>query len=158
MIMHIQKNYTQYFIYKNAKFCKCNNITQDPTGPQAPQAKPRKLHPMSPAAAITSQGGNEEEVYEPLKVWARPESGLGEGPGTLQETAPSLFPGPPSSPTGQVSWWVLERRPGFPSYLTLHLRTAAGKTTDFWLKARNRCFLDGCLLGASGPLWQPTKG
>ena len=38
---------------------------------------------MSPAAAITSQGGNEEEVYEPLKVWARPESGLGEGPGSI---------------------------------------------------------------------------
>ena len=113
---------------------------------------------MSPAAAITSQGGNKEEVYEPLKVWARPESGLGEGSGTLQETAPSLFPGPPSSPTGQVSWWVLERRPGFPSYLTLHLRTTAGKTTDCWLKARNRCFLDGCLLGVSGPLWQPTNG
>lgn len=26
MIMHIQKNYTQYFIYKNAKFCKGSNI------------------------------------------------------------------------------------------------------------------------------------
>ena len=36
-----------------------------------------------------------------FKVWARPESGLGKGSGTLQETAPSLFPGPPSSRTGQ---------------------------------------------------------
>ena len=45
------------------------------------------------------RGGDGGEVHHHLKAWAWPVGDLGEAYGALQDTAPCLFPGPPSSPT-----------------------------------------------------------
>ena len=44
------------------------------------------------------RGRDGGEVHCRLKAWARPVDSLGKGSGALQDTAPSLFPGLPSSP------------------------------------------------------------
>ena len=72
---------------------------QDPPDPQAPQAtqtagaRSPRLHLMQ-TAAIRSQRWGWGEVHCHLKAWVWPVGGLGTGSGSLQDTAPCLFPGP----------------------------------------------------------------
>ena len=74
--------------------------------------------------------GRDTEEIHPTSKRAQPVGCLGEGSGALQDTAPSLFPGPPSSRAGPKPGELegTGRKPGSTSYLTLHLRTTAPLT------------------------------
>ena len=83
--------------------------------------------------------------------------GLGEDSGVLQDTATTLFHGPPSLPTGP-SFSELEgpgRRPGTASYLTLHLMTTTHQSLAEFL-TNGRSLTVGCLW--AGPTAAPTNG
>ena len=103
-----------------------------PNPPQAPQAAqtvvrrpgPTGCNPCRLRLSLGHRGGDGGEVHCHVEAWGGPVDGHGEGSGALQDTAPSLFPGPPSSPAqGRVSWRAPGRRPGSASHRTLLWRT-----------------------------------
>ena len=74
--------------------------TQDPTGPQSPQALqtaggqvPRTAARQT-AAALRSQCGDWGDLHCGLSAWARPAGSIGKGCGAQQDRAPSLSPHP----------------------------------------------------------------
>ena len=103
----------------------------DPPGPQAPQAaqmagaSAHRLAPCRPPLLLVGTGRGRGEVHCSPQAWARPVGGPGQGSGALQNTAPSLFPGPPrssSSPRlGELECPPPRQRLESASYLTLHL-------------------------------------
>ena len=99
-----------------------NFLVSDPWGSQAPRTQlalrllklpkwrgpgPADCVPCRQPLPLGCRGGDRGEVHRCLKAWARPVGGLGEGSGTLQDTAPSLFPKSPGSPSGLWSHWAL---------------------------------------------------
>ena len=113
----------------------------NPTGPQAPQATNREgagvlqtspcPRPTANAIRLQRRGGGRGSRC--LKAWAWA-WGLGKGPGALQDTAPSLFPGAPSSPAGPRPAELegpREKAKQDASDLVLQLRTATPPTTGW---------------------------
>ena len=102
---------------------------------------------------LIPRGSDGGQVLHRLKAWASPVGVLGEGSGALQDTAPSLFSGPPDYllAWGQVAWRSPESRPGFPYYLTVWLRTTT-PWTFYWMGS----LTVGCLW--KGPSVALTKG
>ena len=77
--------------------------------------------------------GHRDRDTEEIQLTSKPTQPvgcLGKGSGALQDTAPSLFPGPLSSCFGPRPGELegTGRKPGSTSYLTLHLRTTAPLT------------------------------
>ena len=119
---------------------------------------PENCFPCRLLLPLGRRGRYGGEVHRRLKACTRPVGGLGKGSGALQDTAPSLFPGPPNSVTGS-RLGELEgpvRRLGSASYLTLpppddHC------TADCWLNGPTRSSLTVARLG-EGPTAMQTKG
>ena len=109
--------------------------TQDPTGPQPPQAAqrvgagPTNQVPGRQLPPLGCRGGEREEVHHCLKAWAWPVGGLGEGCGDQQTTASVCSLDPPGQlpAISHVSWRAPGRRPGATSYLTLQSTTPLAK-------------------------------
>ena len=74
---------------------------QDATSPQVPQApqtvgaRAHRLCPLRTATAIRSAVGMGKGFTTASRPGPRPGGGPSEGSGALQDTTPSLFPGPP---------------------------------------------------------------
>ena len=99
-----------------------------------------------------------------LKAWAQSVGSISEGPRALQDTAPSLFPGPPAHllAQGQMSWKAPGRRLGSPSYLTFHLMTTTpptvGWVTHWWKLTDSFSLVDRAHCGTDQGLSRTPEG